>query len=185
MEQSINDQPHFSDLLIRKYSQTMGLIFNEIELLNEHQRQFRPEPQAWNSLQVFEHLINVHNGATKSILFGLSKSKKQQAQLSQLWKFYALIFLLYSPAKFKAPEMVHPVKNLSWDLLKDEWRHSQQKISDVVKQIPNEEKSVLIFKHPRAGLLTTNQTLSFLNAHASHHRMQLSKIKISKAYPFS
>lgn len=185
MEQSINTPSHFSDPLIRKYGQTMGLIFAEIEQLNEYQRLFRPEPQAWNSLQVFEHLMNVHNGASKSILFGLSKPKKQHAQLSQLWKYYALIFLLNSPTKFKAPEMVHPVKNLSWELLKDEWQTAQQKLGELVKQVPNEEKSLLIFKHPRAGLLTTNQTLGFLNAHASHHRMQLSKIKTSKAYPYS
>jgi len=185
MEKQIIEQQHFSDHLIKKYSHNMGLIFGEIENLNEQQRIFRPEPNVWNSLQVFEHLINVHNGATKSILFGLSKSKKQQAQWNQLWKYYALILLLNSPTKFKAPKIVHPIKNLSWELLKDEWQLSQKKIADVVKQIPIENQSLLIFKHPRAGLLTTNQTLSFLNAHAGHHRMQLSKIKVSKAYPYS
>lgn len=182
MEQQVKLVSHVAPIYFR-YIQSMNDVMHDINKMQPVQREFRPEPYEWNSIQVFEHLINVHNGASKGIQFGLLKNKKKYARFRDRWKYFTLLFLLNTPKKFKAPEMVHPKQNLSWEELQIQWSQSVEKLENVLSTLNEKEKDLLVFKHPRAGLLTANQTLNFLHSHVNHHQIQLSKIRSSKAYP--
>ena len=42
-----------------------------------------------------------------------------------------------------------------------------------VENFPKEKMNKAVFKHPRAGLLSMNQTMSFFINHVKHHIQQI------------
>jgi len=134
----------------------------------------------WNALQVLEHVIGSEIGT-----LGYLK-KKTLAPANELSEAGAndtetgnkLSAALQSTKQWKAPDVLpQPLGSDSLDLYAAKWQALRIKFTAFLDDLPEEYLSRLVFRHPIAGMLDLEQTLTFLRDHITHHMFQLDRIK--------
>lgn len=143
-------------------------------------RVFRTEPDAWNMLQVMEHLYRAEDGVRKQLLkYGQGNGK--QAGLSSGLRSIAMRLFMRSPARIKVPAaagaQIIPTGELTFDDLKTQWDQLRSEIGIWVEAYPSDKADRYVFKHPVGGLFTPVQTLRFMEDHIVHHIKQLNRIR--------
>lgn len=154
-------------------------FLNQLDAWSESQRAYRLN-DGWNALQIIEHLMTSEAGTLQYLM------KKTQSGASALEprtereaaSGKQLTAALKSTQKFQAPEVLHPPKGeLDYEELKNNWRTLRRQWSEVLSSLSPEFQDRLVFRHPIAGMLDLEQTLSFIGAHIAHHRHQLERIE--------
>jgi len=141
----------------------------------EFQRQYYSDK--WNLSQLFDHLHDVE----KASLAYMSK-KSQASDLKRAgWRPWLYSFLLRrnlrSNRKFKAPSVLpQPIPTKTVDELLREFTDTRAKFNEFIRHWDGPKKKLLVFKHPRVGMLTLGQTLKFLIDHWHHHQGQLKEL---------
>lgn len=135
----------------------------------------------WSMLQVVEHLLLVEASSLRYM-----QKKYQYAQnipkagLVNKLKFAAFRTLFKLPLKIKAPNVVAKLPETS-ELLDAQarWDMTRKELEAFLNQLPERDYELAIFKHPIAGRLNIDQTISFFAAHFAHHMKQIERIKAS------
>ncbi|WP_400191274.1 DinB family protein [Hymenobacter sp. B81] len=144
-----------------------------------------PAPGQWSAAHVVHHL------AASEDAIGQYLRHKLQQETSELrrsnWKASlraALLRLaLRLPGfKFKAPARVADLTPAdaaelpSLAELRLGWARTRRQLEQLLNEFPGQLAGRAIFRHPRAGMLTIQQTLDFMLDHVLHHRQQLTRI---------
>jgi uncharacterized damage-inducible protein DinB len=139
----------------------------------------KPSPEAWNMIQVAEHLFNAEQGILPQLKkYGKGEGKK--AGLSASFRSTLLSLFMRSPAKIKVPKAaagIEPKGNLDFESLNNSWNALRENIREWAVNYPTGRLGHYVFKHPVAGLMTPVQTMQFLEDHIAHHIQQIERIK--------
>lgn len=172
--------------LVLRYIELSDLknkILNNLVDFTEEELSYKPSEKEWSISQVIEHLIESETGVNKYINYKLKNVEGQpKAGLRSYVSSKVLNKKLKSNEKFKVPSVLpEPEAGKSFNELKEKWDKSRMYLIKTVETFPLNKRNKAIFKHPRAGLLNINQTLSFLINHLNHHIPQIDALRIKLA----
>jgi len=177
-------------LLIQKHFDKLEALQREMlddaRRLRPEQQIFRPEPNAWSILEVFDHLITAEGNGLKYMVKksqGMDTIKKTNL-LAKL-RLIALNVALKLPFKWKAPPAAEITRRDYYDFeeIAAEWNDVRKRYSEFLDHIDKAASEKLLFKHPVAGRFTIIQTLDFQHEHLAHHQLQIERIKQHAEYP--
>ena len=145
----------------------------------KEQQSKKPSPEAWNMIEVAEHLYNAEQGILPQLKkYGKGEGKK--AGLPSILRSTLLSLFLRSPAKTKVPKAaagIEPKGNWDFESLSEAWNALREEMKSWAHQYPGSRLDHYVFKHPAAGLMTPVQTMKFLEDHIAHHIKQIERIK--------
>lgn len=168
--------------LLLKYIELSDLkekLLLSISNYSQEELNYKPNEKEWCIAQVVEHLIDSETGINKYINFRLKNIHEQPSVgLKNFLKSKVLNNRMQSNQKFKVPSVLsEPEKGADYTTLKEKWDGSRMFLIKTVETFPKEQLSKAVFLHPKAGLLSMNQTLSFLINHLKHHIPQVNNLK--------
>lgn len=143
-----------------------------------------PAPGQWSAAHVVHHLL----AAEQSIGEYLQQQVSEQDRLGHgtwgmKWRAVLLRLALRLPGfRFKAPKrlaVLTPDEASALPPLADmrqQWAAVRRQLEQLLNEFPGQLTQRAIFKHPRVGMLTIQQTLDFMLDHVLHHRQQLARI---------
>jgi len=154
-------------------------LLTSISDLSKEELNFKPSDKVWSISQVIEHLIDSETGINKYVNYRLKNIAEQPSVgLRNFIKSKALNNKLQSDQKFKVPSVLsEPETGADYSQLKEKWDNSRMFLIKTVETYPKEYLNKAVFLHPRAGLLSMNQTLSFFINHLNHHVPQVQNLK--------
>lgn len=143
-----------------------------------------PAPGQWSAAHVVHHLLSSEAGIGQYLQQQLrAQDRLRPGNLGMKLRATLLRVLLRLPGmKFKAPGRVAaltPTDAAELPPLADmrrQWAGTRRQLEQLLNEFPGPLTRKAIFKHPRAGLLTIEQTLDFMLDHVLHHRQQLARI---------
>lgn len=140
-----------------------------------------PGPGQWSAAQVVQHLLVAETAIAQYLDNKLQHADELgKAGLAHTLKSLLLRGLLRLPfTRFKAParlaeltpEQVAPLPQLH-----AEWQSVRRRLEQILNEYPGKLLDRAIFKHPRSGMLTIQQTLDFMLDHVLHHQRQIERI---------
>lgn len=135
--------------------------------------------EKWSIAQVISHLIaseQLSVGYLNKKILGIQTAEK--SGLKEELKMLLLIVSQRLPFKFKAPRTI--VENTpvygSVDQLISAWDKTRVDLKEVLQKIEDDQINLKIFKHPRAGMLNTQQAIRFFREHIIHHTPQVKNL---------
>ncbi|GAB3824589.1 DinB family protein [Hymenobacter jeollabukensis] len=143
-----------------------------------------PAAGQWSAAHVVHHLL------ASEVAIGqyLQQKLREQAQLgpatlgTKLRAVLLRLALRLPGLKFKAPAKLAaltPTDTTALPPLADmrqQWASTRRQLEQLLNEFPSKLARRPIFKHPRAGMLTIEQTLDFMLDHVLHHRQQVARI---------
>lgn len=174
-------QTRFAKLETRKQT-----FMSVLESSTPKQYTFKPTPEAWNMLEVAQHLIKAERGlsalAFKNIDLGPSTLRSRLA--------YLLILTLFkTPLKVKVPEKAkraaEPAKGepLTLEIIQTSWQESRELLRTYLENQPTSALSKSVTRHPYIDPMTLGQMLGFFNVHLTHHQLQLNRLQSAAGFP--
>ncbi len=169
--------------LVLKYielANLKGQILKSVESYSVEQLNFKPSESEWSISQVIEHLIESETGTNKYISYRLKNIQEQPSVgLANFLKSKVLNKKLKSDQKFKVPSVLsEPEVGADYPSVKEKWDKARLYLIQTVENYPKEQLNKAVFKHPRAGLLSMNQTLAFMINHLNHHIPQIDRLRL-------
>ncbi|QCR25004.1 DinB family protein [Pontibacter sp. SGAir0037] len=159
-------------------------LLDELEGLDDDLLNTPATEAKWSINQVLSHLLQVEQFTVSYIQRKIQKEEELEASLFSNTVKTALVKLaLLSPFKFKAPAVVATVPDkANFSSLRHQWNETRYKLEDLLTDLPDTFQNKYLFKHPIAGPMTVQQTLSFLHDHFHHHLPQIinQKQKLSR-----
>ncbi|MDX2002439.1 MAG: DinB family protein [Chitinophagales bacterium] len=161
-------------------------LLTEAAKLRAEQLIFRPTPESWCILEVFDHLMTAERNGLKYMrkkFLGIDKIPK--ANMMARFRSTILTTALSLPIKYKAPPAAAIARReyydfdemaLEWDSIRQEWK-------EFLDQFDAPSAKKLVFKHPLAGMLTVTQAIGFIQQHVKHHIPQIARIKAHPDFP--
>ncbi|WP_345226322.1 DinB family protein [Hymenobacter koreensis] len=148
-----------------------------------------PAAGQWSAAHVVHHLLVAEQGIEQYIQQKLLQEEGlRKVSLKGRLRALLLRILLRVPGlKFRAPQrlaQLSPAEGAGippMSELRQQWASSRRTLEQLLNEYPSRLMSKAIFKHPRVGMLTIQQTLDFMLDHVLHHQQQLTRI--SKSLP--
>ncbi len=167
--------------LVLKYielSNLKGNLLDKIKDLSSSDLNHKFSENEWCITQVIDHLIESETGINKYINYRLKNINEQpRVGLANYIKSRVLNKKLKSEEKFKVPSgLSQPEAGADYNQLKEKWDNSRMYLIQTVENFPKEKMNKAVFEHPRAGLLSMNQTMSFFINHLKHHIPQVDSL---------
>jgi uncharacterized damage-inducible protein DinB len=159
-----------------------------LEVFNEEQLNFHPEPGAWSMLDVMQHLYTSENISLKFMQkFDFNRKDEKVGFKSQI-KTILLVNRLNSKKKYQAPKVLSEKKDslgISQDVheFTHQWEDFRNEMFNFLNEFPEEKIGHFVFAHPAVGKLNVLQTLQFFVAHLRHHQYQIESINHHKDFP--
>ncbi|WP_027002203.1 DinB family protein [Hugenholtzia roseola] len=140
-----------------------------------------PADEGWTLSQVLHHFGDVEGGVA---LYLQKKIDAQQTATEPLkdsgmatkLRYLSLKGALAAPVKIKAPDIVANVPRCTFEQGKAHWEKSRLALQAIATYFPTQLLGKEIFKHPLAGALDMEQTLSFIHLHHQHHQAQIKRL---------
>lgn len=170
-----------------KIEQQRKEVLADAGKLSEAQQTFKPTPDSWCILEVFDHLMtSERNGlrySSKKVL-GDPKTFQNKGLVSKL-RLILLKVSLGLPIKFKAPPAaeIKPRDNYDYAEIKGEWDALRGDWKDFLEKLDEQNLNKLIFMHAVAGRMSITEGLAFFYEHVDHHKKQIERIKAHPDYP--
>ncbi len=169
-----------SNKLLSKYDKfclTTKVDLEALSTLSNEQFQLKPDANKWNLSQLFDHLLGIEKMA---LMYMMKKSQASDLKTGGI-KTWVYSFLLRqnlrSDKKFRIPSVLpQPAADRSIEDIQQEFQRTRAKMLDFVRGWDESKKNLLIFKHPRVGMLSLGQTIKFFGDHWFHHQTQLQEL---------
>jgi len=147
---------------------------------SEEQLNFKPRPESWCAIQIFQHIMFSEGGTfgyvlkkTSSGWEGLDVVGKEEKASGE-----RLVNRLATKEKFAAPPVLpEPPGDENFENLKSRWDELYAKLIPFFEDMDEAFYDRLVFKQPAAGMVTPLVTIQFLTKHIEHHFMQLDELK--------
>ena len=147
--------------------------------LTPEQLGYRPSAERWHMLDIVEHLIIIEELVLRSL--GTRPGPLPAvARLQGAMRLTALRLYLRAGGKIQAPtRAIFPRGSISLSELHDRWARTGAGYRTALEAFDRTDLIRPMMKHPIIGKLTPVQTLTFLDAHLSHHRRQIERLRRS------
>ncbi|PHI21884.1 hypothetical protein CEQ90_00940 [Lewinellaceae bacterium SD302] len=169
---------------LQKLNDELDAWSKELKNYSHEQLNRKAADGGWSAMQCIEHMMLSESGIMSYIKKKLSFSPELPGKgLTDIWKRMLLVGYLRSPVKFKAPqgigtEYLPEESDLNAALTK--WRAHREKMQADLLNIPSEYYNKRVFKHPLAGRVSIDTTMTFVLAHFRRHRRQAMRVLESK-----
>lgn len=165
-------------LKLNKLENSRINLFNELDGLQPEVLTYKSNGEKWSISQVIYHLVKSEQLTSIAITKTLSqKNKLVNAGISSTISSIVLNAALKTRLKFKAPPITTNMPDIiDFQELKKKWETIRNNYKQHVENYPVDYSNKKIFKHPRAGWLTMEQTLDFLQNHFDHHKAQIKNL---------
>lgn len=161
-----------------------GVLFAEVERLGPEQLVFRPSKGSWSALEVVEHLVRVEEAIISRIKARPPRTWREAVRGRLSLELISVSFRL--GRRFKAPvPTILPQGGATLTDLGARWEAAQQAMRRTVDGFGPADFGRPMMRHAILGLLTPNETLTFILRHIAHHRRQIARIQRSPRYPRS
>jgi hypothetical protein len=149
------------------------------------QQQFKPEPNAWNMLQVVRHLVTAEALSTAFLIKKNYANTRKAGGFGTRFRALLLSIMLRSPLKFKAPPIaaLQPDQEQDSKLIIADWERGREELKRYLQNFPADKLRYEIYRHPRSGWLTIAQALQFYGDHLKHHQQQLVRLRKDSGFP--
>lgn len=137
-----------------------------------------PPQGGWSPAEVLKHILDVESATLTYCVNKLQKhgTGLKAAGFRERRNALLLRLALWSPLRFRAPSALPEVKGpYNAETLLGQWAELRKRYQAFVAAFPPELRQAGLFRHPRAGMLTLDQTLAFLRAHLNRHSKQLKR----------
>ncbi|MBL0911542.1 MAG: DinB family protein [Bacteroidia bacterium] len=137
-----------------------------------------PPPGGWSPAEVLKHILDVESA---TLSYCVHKLQKHGAELKPVGfrekrNAFLLRLALRSPLRFRVPSALPEVKGpYDADALLRQWTEVRERYREFVRSYPPALEKAGLFRHPRSGMLSLEQTLAFLQAHLNRHLKQLKR----------
>ncbi len=151
--------------------------------LTAAQRDFRPAPEAWSSLQVARHVQLTERAIAASLRRGAGavparRSFKQRVGNLVVGAVLRLGIRVRLPIRAVTPEDA-----LDLDAIRGEWERERGDLRGLLEKVDRDGLSSPAFVHPVAGPMDMREALGFLERHFDHHLRQLERIRRAPGFP--
>jgi uncharacterized damage-inducible protein DinB len=172
---------HRLHLRFEQLEQATTRMLNSVAELGE-KAYLSPGDKQWSAAQVVQHLVLSETGIGQYLEKKLLQEEgHQRAGIGTFLKSKLLRVALRLPfTRFKAPAFLAsqmPTTAPPLSDLRAEWEAVRRRLERLLNEFPGKLVNHAIFKHPRSGMLTINQTLDFMLDHILHHQQQIERIK--------
>jgi hypothetical protein len=139
----------------------------------------KPADQGWSAIQTIHHLILVEEQSMAYLRKKLSfdPELKSPGWLAGL-KMLLLKLTLALPIKFKAPKSAgsdHIPETDTLESVKSRWMKTRADWTQFFESMPENLLDKAVYRHPRIGLISWLQTISFLSSHFNRHKQQIKR----------
>lgn len=141
----------------------------------------RPGPGQWSAAQVVHHLL-----VTETAIIGQVEKKLGQAAAGRpsltdsLQALLVRVALRLPGVRVRAPRGVGELTETTaigpLPALRAEWAAARRRLERLLHELPGSHLHQSVFRHPRAGQMNIDQTLTFILDHVLHHQQQLGRI---------
>lgn len=181
---------HRLHLRFEQLEKATAQLLEDAQRLGERAYQ-APAAGQWSAAHVVHHLLASEAAIGQYLQQQLREEiQHQRATLGTRLRAALLRLALRLPGlKFKAPKRVAvltPADAATLPPLADmrrDWAATRRQLEQLLNEFPGQLAQQAIFKHPRAGMLTIQQTLDFMLDHVLHHRQQLARISKALGVP--
>ncbi|OON70285.1 DinB family protein [Hymenobacter sp. CRA2] len=150
-----------------------------------------PAAGQWSAAHVVHHLAASEVGIGQYLQHKLlEQDQLRKGNLGMKLRAALLRLMLRLPGlKFKAPSRVAALTPTDTQELppladmRQQWGSTRRHLEQLLNEFPGPLLHRAIFKHPRVGMLTIEQTLDFMLDHVLHHRQQLARISKALSQP--
>lgn len=158
-------------------------LLSRVEAMNPAQLRFRPAPDAWCPLDVVEHLIKVEEATLRrAAARPRTRSLAHAARATAVLAFMTMASR--GGARLKVPtRVVMPEGGFEFNALTARWDAVRGTLRAMLEGLAEGEISRPLLRHPRAGWLSTPQSLAFMELHIAHHERQIERIRGAAGYP--
>jgi len=160
-----------------------GQFLGTLDAFSPEQRDFRPQPRAWNALQVGQHVVLAEQRTADAIKQhrGMRSGKRSP----RYWIGNALLQLVLRTGlrvRNPVPEAA-PDDDVDLDQLLQAWEKARFDLEAVLSELKDRGLGYAAYKHPIAGPFNVEQALEFLVAHLNHHLRQLERLQRYPSFP--
>ncbi|MEY3678346.1 MAG: hypothetical protein RI924_487 [Bacteroidota bacterium] len=165
--------------------QTLSLMDQFEQFLNQmSEEEFQRSPVAggWSYSEVYSHIFSANHACLLAIQHCIQGKGIESSEKASFVGRLILFFGVFPPVKIKAPERIAAmVKKISKVEALDQVQKFRENLQALVPQIAQASPTQKA-KHPRMGLFTAPQWLSFIQIHTKHHLKQLYRIQAALSY---
>ncbi len=171
--------------LFNRLEEQRNKLVESYNSLSPEQRAFKPQPDAWNLLQVMRHLVTAERQSLILMQRRITKRMElPKAGLGASIRYLILNLALYLPVKYKAPKIAEVKEEVpDFEKMKQEWADVRAKLKTLIDGTDQEILLSAVYIHPRAGRLNMNQALGFMIIHIDHHLKQIERIRSHPSFP--
>lgn len=159
-------------------------LLAEADRLGAEQLTFRPEPNAWSTLDVLEHLVKVEEAIAERVRVREPRSLREAARAKAALAAMRLVFGLRRRVKVPVQGIL-PLGGVTLTDLVNRWESAQATLRTKLEAFGPGHWSRPMMRHPLIGLLTPSEGLTFIHWHMAHHRRQIARIRRVAGYPRS
>lgn len=156
-----------------------------LEAATAAQRNFQPDENSWNMLQVAQHLMKAEVGIVQFMQKRTPIPASFTAKVQAAARSKVLTTVLRSSKKIKAPKVagISELTTIPYKQIVHDWAVQREALWQFLAAFPPTQKDYLVFKHPLAGKLNIVQTIDFMTEHIRHHLGQLQRIRQDSNFP--
>lgn len=161
------------------------LVLQEIRQLPPQARAWRPEPEAWSSIEVAHHLALAERLTVQSLDAGAKRQEPRRGLRAWLGRLaVAAVFRL--GLRVRTPtDQVRPDPELGLHGVEMEWNEVRDSLLRYFRSVPPDRATTTAIVHPIAGPLDHHETLEFLASHQIHHLGQLRRLREERGFPWN
>ncbi len=141
------------------------------------QRDFRPQPEAWSSLQVARHVQLTERAIAGSLRRGAGGVPARRTWKQRLGNVVVGTVLRLGIRVRLPIRVVTPEEGLDLEAVSAEWERERAALSDLLEKVDRAALRAPAFVHPVAGPMDLGEALGFLERHFDHHLRQLARIR--------
>jgi hypothetical protein len=166
--------------LIQDVARARTSYLENIAKLSEAQARWKPDPTAWNVLEITEHLFWAEQGGLLGMwksLLGIRdgtlvrtfESNHQEMSIEQV------IALTWEPKEI-VPAIAAPRLGGSFAFWKSSLHSLQEVLAEFGQDLQEDELRLQAQHHPISGALDFHQRFEFLRFHIDRHREQVAQL---------
>lgn len=156
-----------------------GMLTVELKKWSPECLRFRSTPSAWCALEVVDHVILTEDAIRRSIEEG--HGSRRLVPVQDQFRNLMVMAVMMLPVRVRIPAravgLVSPRQQKELPQLMEEWSTVRSSVARVFEALSHEEMKLGTFRHPVGGWCSADATLRFMNAHITHHRYQLNRIR--------
>jgi hypothetical protein len=158
-------------------------LLAQLAALDEAQRRFRPDADAWCLLQVAEHLAITEETVLQALRKGIPEGRRRRRLRDRLAKPLVLA-IMHLPVRVRAPlPVLLPREVHDLETVRRRWNTARTDLGAFLAAAPPASLGEPAVSHPVAGPLTLVQAVHFLNSHFDHHLYQVDRIRKHPGFP--